>query len=166
PALPVPPRSSAAMPMPNAPRRPPTPAATPTLPRAEPLPARADPPTAARAGGGDVGDRGADVATVRTEGIEFPYPGYLENIVRQIALRFDPPKNAGGVRAEIKFLIRRDGSATIVQFVTRSGVFAFDQEAQAAIEAAANARAFGPLPDRFADDALPVIFSFDPRTIR
>lgn len=140
----------------------PTPRVTPSPTSSAPLPR---PRAVQIAGGGPVGGRGTDVATVRTEGIDFPYPGYLENIVRQIAARFDPPRGAA-VMAEIKFLIRRDGSVTIIQFVTRSGVFAFDLEAQAAVEAAGNARAFGPLPDGFPDDVLPVVFSFDPKTIR
>ena len=135
-----------------------TPSTAPTVPVSQATAAQA-------AGGGPVGGRGTDVATVRTEGIEFPYPGYLENIVRQIAVRFDPPGGAA-VRAEIKFLIRRDGSVVIIQFVTRSGVFAFDLDAQGAIEQAGNARAFGPLPDGFPDDVLPVVFSFDPKAMR
>ncbi|MDQ6718160.1 MAG: hypothetical protein M3Z17_07420, partial [Gemmatimonadota bacterium] len=43
---------------------------------------------APKAGGGPTGGAGTDVANVRTEGIEFPFPGYLNNIVRQIALNF------------------------------------------------------------------------------
>jgi len=117
------------------------------------------------AGGGPEGGRGTDVANVRTEGIEFPFPGYLENIVRQIALRFKPPGNAA-LKAEVKFLIRRDGSAEIVQFVQRSGAFAFDLEAQGAIEQAGQVKAFGPLPTGYENDVLTVVFSFDPRTIR
>ena len=105
------------------------------------------------------------MVTVRTEGIEFPYPGYLENIVRQIALNFHPPRGASE-RAEVAFLIRRDGSVTSIRFVTRSGNYAFDLEAQGAVEAAGNARSFGPLPEGFPDDVLPVIFSFDPRVLR
>lgn len=119
-----------------------------------------------QAGGGPTGGRGTDVATVRTEGIEFPYPGYLNNIVRQIALRFDPSTRNAGLRAEVSFLIHRDGSITNLRFLTRSGVYAFDLEAQGAVEAAANARAFGPLPPGFTDDILPVIFSFDPSLLR
>ncbi|HUF29901.1 MAG TPA: TonB C-terminal domain-containing protein [Gemmatimonadaceae bacterium] len=142
-------------------RRAPAPA-TPTTPQAQ-TPARRDPAPAA--GGGPEGGRGSDVANVRTEGIEFPFPGYLENIVRQIALRFEPPGNAD-LRAEVKFLIRRDGSAEIVQFMTRSGAFAFDLEAQGAIEQAGNVKAFGPLPQGYGNDVLTVVFSFDPRTIR
>ena len=119
-----------------------------------------------QAGGGPTGGRGTDVATVRTEGIEFPYPGYLNNIVRQIALRFDPSTRNTGLRAEVSFLIHRDGSISNLRFLTRSGVYGFDLEAQGAVEAAANAHAFGALPTGFTDDILPVIFSFDPSLLR
>ncbi|MGH7663993.1 MAG: TonB C-terminal domain-containing protein, partial [Gemmatimonadaceae bacterium] len=112
------------------------------------------------------GGRGSDVANVRIEGIEFPYPGYLSNIVRQIALQFQPENPGAPLRADIMFLIHRDGSVSNLRFVTRSGAYGFDLEAQGAIEAAANSRAFGPLPAAFPDDVLPVIFSFDPRLIR
>jgi outer membrane biosynthesis protein TonB len=121
---------------------------------------------AAVAGGGPIGDRGADVATVQTTGIEFPFPGYLNNIVRQIALRFEPPDRTGSLRAEIMFLIHRDGSVTNLRFIERSGSYPFDLEAQASIEAAARARAFGPLPEGFSEDVLPVSFSFDPQVLR
>lgn len=117
------------------------------------------------AGGGPTGGRGADVANVTVDGINFPYPGYLENVVRQIALRFDP----GGSRAltaVVAFLIRRDGSVTGLRLTKRSGVYSFDTEAMGAVDAAATAHAFGPLPQGFTDDVLPVIFSFDPRLIR
>lgn len=115
------------------------------------------------AGGGERGGTGTDVANIRTEGIEFPFPGYLENIVRQIALRFRPPRGPA-LKAEVMFLIRRDGSVSAFRFVQRSGSFTFDLEAQGAVESAANS--FGPLPEGFRDDVLPVMFSFDPRLIR
>jgi periplasmic protein TonB len=133
----------------------PTAATAPTKPAA-PAPA---------AGGGPQGGRGADVANVSVEGIAFPYPGYLENVVRQIAIRFKPP-GGRNLQAVVAFLIRRDGSVTGIRLTTRSGVYAFDTEAMGAVDAAAGARAFGPLPQGFADDVLPVIFSFDPRLIR
>jgi periplasmic protein TonB len=132
-------------------------------PNAGAAPTKAAP--APRAGGGPVGGRGADVANVRTEGTEFPYPVYLQNVVRQIALQFRPSGN-GALRAEVAFLIRRDGSISGLKLVTRSGAFSFDQDAMGAVEAAARANAFGPLPQGFTDDVLPVIFSFDPRLIR
>ena len=124
------------------------------------------PVTAPVAGGGPTGGTGADVATVRTAGIDFPFPGYLTNIVRQIAIRFEPDIESRSRRADVAFTVRRDGSITDLRFVQRSGDYAFDQESQGAVESAARARAFGPLPDGFREDALPVIFSFDPRILR
>lgn len=115
------------------------------------------------AGGGELGGRGTDVANIRTEGIDFPFPGYLENIVRQIALRFRPPRGSP-YKAEVMFLIRRDGKITAFRFLQRSGSFTFDLEAQGAVESAASA--FGALPAGFREDVLPVMFSFDPRLIR
>jgi protein TonB len=106
------------------------------------------------------------VATVRTEGIAFPFPGYLQNIVRQVAARFRPRNPSAPLKADVAFLIHRDGSVSNVRFVTRSGSYAFDLEAQGAIEAAAVARAFGALPSGVADDVLPVTFAFDPRVVR
>ena len=116
----------------------------------------------AAAGGGPQGGRGADVANVHVDGIDFPYPGYLQNVVRQIAVNFKPSR--GGLTAVVAFLIRRDGSVNGIRLTTRSGVYSFDTEAMGAVEAAA--RSFGPLPAGFSDDVLPVIFSFDPRLIR
>ena len=41
--------------------------------------------------------------------------------------------------------------------------YSFDLEAQGALEKAM--AQFGPLPQGFPDDVLPVVFSFDPRLI-
>lgn len=160
----VPPRaqtSPKAMPMPTkVPVAKPVAQATPT-----PTPVATPPKTMPRpAGGGPSGDRGTDVATVRTEGVDFPFPGYLENIVRQIAKNFGEHRNTN-VRAEVQFLIRRDGTVSAISFVTRSGNYSFDLDAQGAVEAAAKNNGFGPLPNGFADDVLPVIFSFDPTVV-
>jgi protein TonB len=168
PVAPAPPAAEPppqAMPAPEPPAPAPRrrqPPATPNPTASRPKPANTPVP---RAGGGPTGDRGTDVATVRTEGIDFPYPSYLSNIVRQIALRFKP--EAGSARtAEVLFLVHRDGSVTGLRFVRRSGDYAFDLEAQGAVEAAAAANAFGSLPQGFPDDVLPIFFSFDPRVIR
>jgi protein TonB len=162
-AAPVPPRAQTppkAMPMPTKVPTKAVPAATPT-----PTPVATPPKaTTKRAGGGPTGDRGTDVATVRTEGVDFPFPGYLENIVRQIAKNFGEHPNTN-VRAEVQFLIRRDGSVSAISFITRSGNYSFDLDAQGAVESAGNSRAFGPLPNGFSDDVLPVIFSFDPTVV-
>ncbi len=122
------------------------------------------PTQAPKAGGGAIGDKGNDVASVSTNGIDFPYPGYLTNIVRQIALNFSPRGNIGALKAEVFFMIRRDGTVAGFRFLTRSGNMAFDLEAQGAVEAAA--RAFGALPAAFANDVLPVVFSFDPSKMK
>ncbi|MDQ2932716.1 MAG: TonB C-terminal domain-containing protein [Gemmatimonadota bacterium] len=162
-AAPVPPRAQTlpkSMPMP-------TTVPTKTVPPATPTPTpKATPPKSVSpaAGGGPTGDRGTDVATVRTEGVDFPFPGYLENIVRQIAKNFGEHRNTN-VRAEVQFLIKRDGTVSAISFVTRSGNYSFDLDAQGAVEAAAKNNGFGPLPNGFSDDVLPVIFSFDPTVV-
>lgn len=138
-----------------APRRAPT-KATPT-PAAQTKRTQAAP----KAGGGPEGGAGTDVSNVRTEGINFPYPEYLNNIVRQIQLRFKP-RAAGNLVTEVVFFIRRDGSVQDLQIARRSGSLAFDLEAQGAIEAVSAARAFGPLPAGWGDDVLKVIFTFEP----
>jgi protein TonB len=121
---------------------------------------------APRAGGGADGGTGSDVVTVRTDGIDFPYPGYLANIVRQIALNFRPRAAATGLRADVRFLIHRDGSISDLVVRSSSGNYGFDLDARGAVEAAGAARAFGPLPGGYRDDVLTVFFSFDPRVLR
>jgi len=121
---------------------------------------------APKAGGGPTGGKGTDVATVRSDGIEFPFPGYLNNIVRQIALNFKPRNPAARLKAEVRFLIHRDGSVSDLTFIRRSGNFSFDLEAQGAVEAASSTGRFGPLPAGFPDDVLPVVFSFDPQFLK
>lgn len=120
---------------------------------------------APRAGGGAVGGAGADVANIRTEGIDFPFPGYLQNIVRQVRLNFSPSDRSLRT-AEVFFFIRRDGSMAGFRFLQKSGSYSFDLECQGAVEAAAASKSWGPLPAQFMDDVLPVIFRFDPKTLR
>ena len=91
------------------------------------------------AGGGPTGGRGADVANVNTEGIEFPYPGYLTNIVRQIALQFKPTER-GALHAEVAFIIRRDGSIAGLRLTRARRCISFDQDALAAVELASTMR--------------------------
>ena len=165
------------MPLPKAKPAQKTPArATPTEGKVSPSPkvsapteakVTPQPKTAApKAGGGPTGGKGTDVASVRSDGIEFPFPGYLNNIVRQIALNFKPRNPAARLKAEVRFLIHRDGSVSDISFIRRSGNFSFDLEAQGAVEAASSTGRFGPLPDGFPDDVLPVVFSFDPEFLK
>ena len=122
-------------------------------------------PGKAPAGGGPTGGRGRDVASVKVQGIAFPYPGYLENITRQIALNFKPRPGVA-LRAEVAFLIHRDGSVSDLRLLSRSGAYAFDLECIGAVEAVGQRRTFGALPTGFRDDVLPVVFSFDPSVLR
>jgi len=118
---------------------------------------------APKAGGGETGGKGADVATVDTPGIEFPYPYYTNNIVRQLLLFFGQSNTR--FTAEVRFVIRRDGSVdpNSIKIVTSSGNYPFDQRVYGAVEAAANAKAFGTLPPGFQEDILPVNFRFSPQ---
>jgi len=109
---------------------------------------------------------GSDPATVKTSGVEFPFPEYLRNIVSQVYRRWRRPSGQVTLRAEVLFFVHRDGTISNFQFVKRSGNFGFDLEAQGAIEAAANAAAFGALPDGYPSDVLPVSFFFDPSEMR
>ena len=114
---------------------------------------------------GETPSNGTDPVTVKTPGLTFAYPEYLRNIVAQIYRRWDRPRG-GTRRAEVFFMIMRDGSVRDIRFITPSGDFTFDLNAQGAIESAANAGAFGPLPDRYPQDVLPVSFYFEPGRTR
>ncbi|HEV8124709.1 MAG TPA: TonB C-terminal domain-containing protein [Gemmatimonadales bacterium] len=110
---------------------------------------------------GETPGTGTDAVTIKTPGLTFPYPGYLENIINQIYRRWDRPVGSR-LRAEVTFLLMRDGSVRDLKFSTSSGNFSFDLSAQGAVEAAANAGAFGPLPDGYEADVLLVSFFFAP----
>ncbi len=121
-----------------------------TTPKTAPLP-------------GETPSTGNDVATVSTEGVEFPYPEYLQNIVTQILQRWQRPFQSSPLESEVSFFIHRDGTITDLQFVKRSGSFGFDLEAEGAVEAAGRVRAFGMLPGGWQPDVLYVRFYFSGR---
>jgi periplasmic protein TonB len=131
-------------------------------PKAEKKPAT-PPPTA---GGGQTGGSGTDVANAATAGVEFPYPGYLNGIANAVLRFFGRSRMA--YTSEVRFVIRRDGSVdpASIKLVTSSGNYSFDQQALGAVEAAANAKAFGSLPPGYREDILPVNFRFSPTLIR
>lgn len=133
---------------------------TPVDPKREPAPPKAAQPTAPAAPVTAPGT-GTDAATIKTPGLEFPYPEYLRNIMNQVYRRWGAPNTA--LRAEVGFAINRDGTVRQIQVMRKSGNFAFDLDAQGAIEAAGNARAFGPLPDGWTGETLNVVFVFEPR---
>jgi protein TonB len=118
-----------------------------TTPQTQPLP-------------GEKPSTGNDVATVSTEGVAFPFPEYLQNIVSQVLRRWQRPAQSTPLEAEVSFFVHRDGSVTDLQFIRRSGNFAFDLEAQGAVEEAGRFKAFGALPDGWTSDVLFVRFYF------
>jgi outer membrane biosynthesis protein TonB len=109
---------------------------------------------------GETPSTGNDVATISTEGVEFPFPEYKDNIISQVRRRWQRPEQSVPLEAEVSFLVHRDGSVSNIQFIKRSGNFAFDLEAQGAVEEAARFKAFGTLPDGWASDVLFVRFFF------
>jgi protein TonB len=109
---------------------------------------------------GETPSTGNDVATVSTEGVAFPFPEYLQNIVSQVLRRWQRPAQGTPLESEVSFFVHRDGSVTDLQFIRRSGNFAFDLEAQGAIEEAGRFKAFGTLPDGWTPDVLFVRFYF------
>ena len=144
----------------------PTKAPAPPAPKTPPTEAKHEPPPKTAApvapAPGETPSTGADVATIKTPGLQFPFPEYLRNIVTQVYRNWDRESARQNSFAEISFLILRDGSVRDIHFVTRSGSFSFDLGAQGAIEAAGNARSFGQLPDGWDADVLPVSFYFKP----
>lgn len=156
---PPPPKKTAEKPVPKPQVA--TPNATPTKPAAKPDPAAATAkPALPTAGSGSTKARGTDVTTLVQDGIDFPYPVYLNNMIRQIAIEFGVQNLR--LTAEFSFLIHRDGSVSEIKLLKSSGRSSFDLDARGAIEAVGNSRKFGPLPSGFTDDVLPVYYTFTP----
>jgi len=145
----------------------PSPKATPSTSRTKTAGSKAASPTATKtttapkAGAGAQGGKGADVANLSIRGIEFPYEGYLQNIVRQLTLNWTPRRVSAALLSEVKFTIRRDGSVVAIEVVKGSGDRIYDLDAMGAIEAVGSTRGFGPLPQGWSDDVLIVYFTFD-----
>lgn len=105
------------------------------------------------------GPSGEDLDVVM-EGLRRDYPAYYENIIRQINRCFRPP----AVRATttLRFRIARDGTVSDIETVQSSGSIPLEIAAIEAVECAGQGR-FGPLPEDFPWDMLPVEFNFEPR---
>lgn len=113
---------------------------------------------------GEKPSTGNDIVNVSIPGMQFPFPEYLRNIVQEVYRRWDRPSGNAALRAEVSFLIMRDGAVREIKLTHPSGSFSFDLSAQGAIEAAGSAGAFGTLPEGWQADVLPVAFYFTPRT--
>lgn len=134
--------------------------ATPTPPVKAAQPEKPTPqPTA---GGGPTGGKGADVANVDTPGIEFPYPWYTAQIVRQMIKYFGTSNSQ--LEATVRFTIRRDGTIDpeSIHMVTPSRDYSFNQKVLGTVEAVMNAKPFQALPSGYQEDILPVTFRFSP----
>lgn len=105
---------------------------------------------------------GAEAVNVELEGEIFPFPEYLQNIIRQVHRYWRPPTDKRALRAELSFVIHEDGTVSDIRWIQRSGDVTFDLEARGAIEAAGRQQAFGPLPEEYPRDRLRVSFYFDP----
>jgi protein TonB len=103
---------------------------------------------------------GNDVATVSTEGVAFPFPEYLQNLVSQVLRRWQRPEQSTPLEAEVSFFVHRDGSVTGLQLIHHSGNYSFDLEALGAVEEAGRRKAFGDLPDGWTSEVLFVRFYF------
>jgi outer membrane biosynthesis protein TonB len=112
---------------------------------------------------GETPSTGSDIANVNLQGKQFPYPEYLRNLVTQIYRRWDRPAGNAALEAEVGFVILRDGTVREIKLVSSSRSYSFDLEAQGAIEAAAQVKAFGPLPAGYPADYLQISFLFTPR---
>lgn len=126
----------------------------PDPPKEEPRQATAPEPEAPAA------ERGGEDINVRMEGLRRDYPQYYANIVSQLRRCFRAP--TGRHSATLRFVIHRDGTVSEIEKVESTGSLAFDVLAIEAVECAGNGR-FGPLPDDFAWDVLPIEFFFAPR---
>ncbi len=137
----------------------PKPTPTPGMKDEKPLPVRSTNTPAP----GETPSTGRDQVTVKQAGFQVAYSGYVNNIVEQVRVRWPQPTSARPLKTEVAFTILKDGSVTGIEVVVKSGSYGFDVAAMAAIEAAGNAKAFGPLPATFSGDALPVTFFFTPK---
>jgi protein TonB len=164
-AVPTPPQEKPA-PVKPPPKPKPTPKPAPPTPKPPPTNTEREPPPPTTApvapAVGETPSTGTDAATIKTPGLQFPFPEYLRNIVNQVYRNWDRESARQNSSAEISFLILKDGTVRDIRFITRSGSFNFDLTAQGAIEAAGNSRGFGPLPDGWDADVLPVSIYFKP----
>ncbi len=144
----------------------PTAKAVPAVKQATPTPpVKTAPPKeespAPTAGGGPTGGKGGDVANVDTGGLDFNYPYYINNIIRQLILAWG--QGAPRIDAVVRFTIKRDGTVdpASIQLVAR-GDYRNDQRAIGAVEQVAEGKLFGTLPPGFREDILPVTVRFTP----
>lgn len=129
---------------------------------ATPEPARRDPPPT-RGQNPDPNSPGGENLDVNMEGREFPFPSYLENIIIQLNRSFRWEGNPT-LKGKVTFMIKRDGSVdrSSLRVIEKSGEFQFDLKMMSAVEQASNRGLFGPLPEGWLFDTLPIVYTFLP----
>ncbi len=147
------------------PRPAPQPRPQPQPQRPQPRPAqeeaKPEPPKPTTGASARQDSPGGENLNVQIDGEAFPYPEYLENITRQIA-RFFRWSGPSGLTARLYFVINRDGSVSDLRVLQGSGNVHFDFEALGAVETAAARGAFGPHPEGYVPNRLPVSIKFYP----
>jgi protein TonB len=132
-----------------------TPPADTTPPvKAEPKPVAGNNP--------DSTSKGGEGLNIDIPGQEFPFPEYLENIVRQM-YRYFRWEGSSSPSARVTFCINRDGSVSGLRLRERSADWDFNTKVLSAVENAGKRGAFGPLPDGWVQDLLCVNFGFIPQ---
>jgi outer membrane biosynthesis protein TonB len=139
---------------PRPPPPPPPPAPPRQAPAQEPTPSTGRQPDPASAGGENI--------NMQLRGVECPTPDYCNNIIRQINRYFRSPGSGAAGNADIYFQINRDGSIADLRLVSSTGGAGFRLAVLEAVEQAGINRAFGPLPQAYGRDQLPVSFFFRP----
>lgn len=104
---------------------------------------------------------GGEGLNVDIEGAEFPFPEYLENIIRQIN-RYFRWEGDNSPEARVVFCVNRDGSVSGLSLIERSRDWKFNQQTMSAIEAIGQRKAFGPLPDGWVQERLCIRYRFLP----
>jgi len=141
---------------------PPTPQPKPqvveTPPEEKPKPKEPEPVEGPEADPDSPGGQNIDVDI---EGLRFPYPEYLENIILQLNRHFRW-SGSPNLQNTVVFFINRDGSVENIRMLQGSGDFNFDLQVMSAVEQAGRRGAFGPLPEGFVQNRLPVKFTFLP----
>ncbi|HUG41585.1 MAG TPA: TonB C-terminal domain-containing protein [Longimicrobiales bacterium] len=120
---------------------------------AEPQPARGPDPEPAPVGGENI--------DVMIEGQEFPYPGYLDNIIVQNRRHFRWSGRCD-LEASVAYYIDRDGNVGGIRLTQNSTDWNFNLQVKAAVELAGRQGAYGALPDGWIGDRLWVKFTFLP----
>jgi len=118
-------------------------------------------PSAAGPGAGAPGGAGRSSASFGDGLANFPHAFYAESVRRKIAANWQAGfwrENLLSRRAQISFILRRDGTIVKPYLAERSGDANFDLTCLRGVEMAAP---FPPLPKGFAGNEIKILFDFE-----